>query len=517
MLSLLFPHFALLHVSAISVLGTTLRMSACCTAPTASCSGCGAESGRVHSRYVRTVVDAAVGGQNTVIKLTVRRFFCNDGTCPKTTFAEQVPQLTFRYGRSTLQLRRLREHVALALAGRAGARLTEAMAVGVSRDSMLRLVRALPDPQVGPVRVLGVDDFALKKGNVYGTVLVDVETGQAIDVLPERTADALVTWLQAHESIEVICRDRGGCYSEGATRGAPAAIQVADRWHLWSNFGKACENAVRRLRSAWVPPAPEPTPVHVPDAPNTVETVRIRELHAAVHALGDKGVKVGRIALELRIDRKTARKYLHAAVPEELIRGAIATRRTVLDDHAQFLARRWSEGCDSGEKLHAELAERGITVSERTVRRFLNRMRADAAPTTKPPIPKVREVTTLVLTRPSALSEDDTTLAEQLRDRCPDLDVVFGLAEAFGEMLVDRTGKDNLEDWAKSATTSGVTELANFAAGLGKDWDAVLAGLSLPWSSGVIEGHVNRIKMLKRQMFGRAKPDLLRKRVLLAN
>jgi transposase len=280
---------------------------------------------------------------------------------------------------------------------------------------------------------------------------------------------------------------------EGALRGAPAAVQVADRWHLWSNFGKVTDSAVRRLRPGWIPPAPEPGPIRIPSAPDTTETARIRERHAAVHALGDRGVKVGRIAEELRLDRETAPKYLRAMTPEELIRGSVATRRTVLDDHAAFLARRWSEGCDSGEKLHRELAEHGVIVSERTVRRFLVRMRADTAPTAKPPMPKVREAATLVLTHPDALTEDDKTLAKALRDRCPELNTVARLAESFAEMLVNRTGKKNLETWVGNAEASGIPELATFATGLRKDWAAVLAGLTLPWNSGPVEEHVNRI------------------------
>lgn len=516
LLALLFPHFTLLHVSAISALGPTLRISASCSTRAAACAGCGTESSRVHSRYERRVTDAAVGGQQTVIKLTVRRFFCDVAACVKRTFAEQVPELTFRYGRSTLQLRRLREHVALALAGRAGARLTEAMAIGLGKDAMIRLIRALPDPPAGIVRVLGVDDFALNKGNVYGTVLVDIESHRVVDVLPERSAEALSRWLLDRRGTEVICRDRAGCYSEGASRGAPAAVQVADRWHLWSNLCKAVENAVRRLRADWIPPTPEAVPPVLPAPPDTAEAQRVRECYAAVQHLGEKGVKVGRIAEELRLDRKTVRKYLQAASAEELVRGARAARRTALDEHAEFLARRWSEGCDSGEKLHQELAERGVTVSERTVRRFLVRMRDAVVPGAKSPTPKVKEVATLVLTHPSALTDEDKALAHELRERCPELDHVARLAESFAVMLVNRTGSSDLAAWAGAAEASDIRELASFAAGLRKDWNAVLAGLSLPWNSGQVEGHVNRIKMLKRQMFGRALPDLLRKRVLLS-
>jgi hypothetical protein len=155
-------------------------------------------------------------------------------------------------------------------------------------------------------------------------------------------------------------------YSEGATCGAPAATQVADRWHLWSNIGDAIEDIVRRLRSQWNPPAPEPARLRIPSQVDGPLAENIPERFAAVHALGDKGMAVGRIAEQLRIDRRTARKYLKAAEPEELITGVVASRRTVLDDHAEILARPWSEGCDSGELLHrgwSSAASRSATVS----------------------------------------------------------------------------------------------------------------------------------------------------------
>lgn len=203
---------------------------------------------------------------------------------------------------------------------------------------------------------------------------------------------------------------------------------------------------------------------------------------------------------------------MNAATPEELI-GSSTGRQSSLDAH--YLTARWAEGCRSTSLLHQELADRGLKVSERTVRRFLLCLKEGAEPTARPLTPKNREVTTMILRHPDDLPEDDRVAVKELRDRCDDLNTACVLITRFAEMLTTRSGPDKLEDWVHDAEASGLPELHGFATGLRKDFDAVMAGLSLHWSSGAVEGHVNRTKMLKRQMFGRAKPDLLRKRVLL--
>ncbi|MFI1259138.1 transposase [Streptomyces netropsis] len=247
---------------------------------------------------------------------------------------------------------------------------------------MLRLIRALPDPEVSPVRVLGVDDFALKRGHHYGTVLIDMENRRPVGLLPERSADALADWLTRHPGVEVICRDRARYYAEGADQGAADAVQVADRFHLWQNLGDAAERLVARLRPQWTPPPPENPQVTVPEKPEGLRAQRIRERHAAVHALKNKGMGIGGIVTELGLDPKTVRKNMLAATADELIGSSPTGRQSSLDGHAAYLAARWTEGSTSTSRLHRELADRGLTVSERTVRRF----RCGSRRTPNPPL-----------------------------------------------------------------------------------------------------------------------------------
>jgi transposase len=458
-----------------------------------------------------------------VLVLSVRRLFCNNQRCQRRTFAEQVEGLTVRYGRRTPLLRGLLEQPAVALAGRAGARLAQVLQVPTSRSTLLRLLMALPDPEHATVtpRVLGVDDFALRRGQVYGTVLIDCETGKPVELLAGREAKPLADWLTAHPRVEVICWERSGAYADGARSGAPGAMQVADRFHLWQNLGKAVERVVARHRGCLRPAASEPsqpTPSPPPDQEQPVGQFaeRARRRHKLVHDLLAQGHAKRAIARQLGWGFHTVQRYARAQSWQELVDGKWQRHRpSKLDPFKPHLRQRFQAGCSNAAALHREIVALGYPGSYALVRDYLERYRRHPNPIAPPP-PTVRQVTGWLLRHPDRLSEDAHLHLKAILEGCPELRAAAEHIRRFGEMLTTLDGH-KLPAWiaAVRATADGLPGLGSFAAGPEHDLDAVTCGLTTRWSSGPIEGRVNHIKMVKRQMFGRAGLPLLRKRVLL--
>ena len=535
LLTALFPHLAGLRLHRVEDAGDSVVISASSRAGEASCPGCGTSSARVHGGYTRTVADGAAGGRPLLIALRVRRFRCLQDQCPVVTFAEQADGMTVRYRRRSVPLLGMLAGFGLELAGRAGARLAGTLGIAVHPSTVLRLVAALPEPEITTApEILGVDDFALRKGHVYGTVLVDMRSGDVVDLLPDREAATVESWLKAHPGAQVICRDRAGAYAEGARDGAPDAIQVADRWHLWHNLAGHAEKTVTRhhacLKDTGGADSGDAqdtgTGQVVPQAPpdGTLDAcgrerrlvARTRERYAEIRGRLDAGQSLGAISRATGLDRKTVQRFARASGVDELLVKA-TSRDSRLDEFKPYLHQRWNDGIHDAALLHAELRERGWTGSVQTVRRYVAPFRqAAAAPPPPPPVPETRQITRWLLTRPEHLQPDEQAQVNDIKQRCPHIAALAAHVTSFAEMMTARTGSRDLDGWLAAVDASdGQPDLRSFATGIRADLQAVINALTLPWNSGKVEGTVNKIKMLKRQMYGRAGFALLRKRVIL--
>ncbi|MFB8181912.1 ISL3 family transposase [Streptomyces sp. NPDC055966] len=328
-----------------------------------TCPDCRGSSDRVHDSYQRRLKDLPLAGQSVVIHLTVRRFLCGTADCPRRTFAEPFAQLTDPYACCTSRLGHILERVGLALAGWAGARPTAQLGFRVGRMTLLRRVMALPDPQPGTPRVLGVDDFATRRGQTYSTVLTCGGTHRVVDVLPTRESGPLAAWLTTHPGVEIICRDRAGAYAEGARLGAPTTIQVADRFHPCQGIGRAVKTCVAAHRECLnAPTSPEKADIkarshdsaRVGPAPDGRRAQRKKAAHALIHELLAQGRSRRAIARHLGWGLNTILRYARAATWEDTLRNN-RPRPSLLDPYKPYLERRFAAGHTNVTRLHHEL------------------------------------------------------------------------------------------------------------------------------------------------------------------
>jgi hypothetical protein len=409
--------------------------------------------------------------------------------------------LTVRHGRRTAPAEQAVQEVGMALGGRAGARLVDRVAVPVSRSTLLRVVRRVPDPVVTTPRVLGVDEFAKRRGHRYATILVDMETGRPVDVLPDREADTFAAWLRAHPGVKVICRDRAGGYAEGATTGAPDAVQVADRWHLMHNLSEAMRKVVaahrRCLRTTSTPDAggdPQPADDAPPAQAEGRRAANTRSRHVAVHQLLTQGTALKAISRQLQINVKTVRRYARAQNPEQLLSPNPPTGRDVLGTFKPYPHARLQEEPTAGNAtLLEEIRARGYRGSLRTLREYLAQLRRQASkPPPLPPVPSARQLTSWIMRPDEKLNDADRLGLKAACAACPELATLTELAHGFNELVRTREGA-RLEEWINKATSGPFPEVRGFAKGLYGDFDAVKAGLTLRWSSGKVEGNVTRV------------------------
>jgi transposase len=440
----------------------------------------------------------------------------------------------------------------VALGGEAGARLATALAMPTSPDTLLRLIRSLPLAAPEEPRIIGLDEWAWRKGVRYGTMIVDLERHRVAALLPERDADQVAAWLAAYPDITVVSRDRSATYADAATRGAPQAIQVADRFHVIRNLGEALETFLLHKRAhlkeaaavAAAALAPRPAVLggieeiypgkHTSARPQLwrqraeEESLRKHARYVAayevVQDLHAKGADIADIARRVGVSRRTVYRYLSLDGPPERKR---PVRRPSPERVAweAYIARRWEEGCRNGRRLWREARAAGYKCGERNVARFVAQLRQES-PQRRPTStssqavssvqgPTARHVSLLFLRRPTSLTTEQATYLKHLCQCDEAVGTAYALAQDFARLLREREGV-RLDAWIETAGESGIEELRRFALGLQDDYAAVRAGLTLEYSNGQTEGQIHRLKLVRRSMYGRGKFDLLAQRVMQA-
>lgn len=534
--SILFPASPDIVIDEMILEGNVLIFSLRATRRPVPCPECSFPSTHVHGCSIRKPADLPCLEYAVRFHLRVRRFLCQNSGCRRKTFAEPFPDLLVAHARRTIRQTNLLRELAFALGGKPAARVAETFECSVSRDTLLRLLRRSSLAPMPVPHVLGLDDWAWRKGRRYGTILCDLERHLPVDLLPDRNADTVVAWLAAHPGVQIISRDRSSDYAEAARRGAPQALQVADRFHLIKNLGDDLETVLKRYRNCFRFPHAQATSANFdqtqgelplahdirPVPTKQAEKIRLahreerRQRYEHIVALTQQGLTIGEIAAGLLISRRTVERFLATeAFPEKKRR---RKEKTKLDSYRPYLFERWQAGDQNATHLYQQITKRGYQGSYASVSASIRCLRKGVSLAEIPLPAPVRQLSPkqvhfLFLRNPTDLKLEERSDLEEILSRSADLASLYQLVQHFREMLHTRRD-DQLNEWIEQALKSPCREIQTFALGLRKDWDAVRAAFTVEWSNGMVEGHVNRLKLIKRQMYGRANFDLLRLRVL---
>ena len=479
------------------------------------CPGCGTSSERIHSRYLRRVADLPLAGRPVRLVVVARRFRCGADLCGRRIFAERFEDgVLAPWARRTGRLDYVIHHLGLALGGRPAASFARRLMLPVSNDTLLRVVRRRGSSSFAPPTVVGIDDWAWRRNQRYGTIICDLERRKTIALLPDREPATAEAWLCGQPQISVVARDRGGGYALAAAKALPNATQVADRWHLMENASRAFLDAVqksmRQIRAAIGATTINPSLLTAAERIQYEGYLRREEANAAILGLAKDGVSIKEIVRRTGYSRGLVRNVLRGRRSD-----VFRARESSLEPHLQWLDAQWAAHFRNGAELWRHLKRQGFRGSLRVVTEWATRRRRaeKAEAHSLRQIPSARTIARLLTISRDTLSKSETVTVAVIEDQVPLLVEAREIIAGFHDMI-RRKSQPNLDPWLDQARASLV---ASFANGVIKDKAAVGAAIDSPWSNGQTEGQITKLKLVKRQMYGRGKLDLLQARMLGAN
>jgi len=480
-------------------------------AVSSACPGCGTQSGRVHSHYRRHLADLPIAGRPVRVMVLARRFYCVAVLCGRRVFTERfAPDVLAPWARRTARLDHLVHHLGLALGGRPAASFARRLMVPVSKDTLLRVVRRRGSQGSLPPKVIGIDDWAWRRNQRYGTLICDLERRKTIALLPDREPATAEAWLSGQPQIALIARDRGGGYGLAATKACPEAVQVADRWHLMENASRAFLDAVRKsmrqIRIAIGAATINPSLLTAAERLQYEGYLRREEDNAAILGLVKDGLSIKEIVRRTGHSRGVVRKILRGQRSD-----VFRSRESSLELYLPWLDARWAAGDRNGAALWRQLQEQGFRGSLRVVTEWATRRRqADKTANALTRAPAARTIARLLTIGRDRLSKPETITVAAVEGGVPLLIEAREIIAAF-QAMIRRRALETFDPWVEQARSSLV---ASFANGILKDKAAVIAAITSPWSNGQTEGQITKLKLVKRQMYGRGKIDLLQARVI---
>ncbi len=523
-------------IDQVQITETGLHIAVVATHPTSRCPLCSKESSSIHSSYRRSVRDVSCGGRQVQLALTVRKFFCRNALCPRKVFTERMPQFVEPWARMTIRHCQALQSIGLATCGKGGARLAARLGMQTTRQTILRRIMDLPDGSAGSVVYVGIDDFAFRRGYRFGTILVNLESHRVVDLLPDRRAETAARWIRQQPDVMVVSRDRGGEYASAASEGAPQAVQCADRFHVVKNLTEAVQVLLARcqaeiLTSLKTEESPQDQPCQPvisieewrPPEPAHVEKVRLARRagryarYQQVVELYKQGMPTREIAGQLGMSDRTLRDWLkRGAFPEAKRR---RKRQSSFDAFAPYVLKRWQSGERNGLAIFREIKAQGYPGTERSVYRYLKTLKQTEVRASVNPA-RIRKYSAntagwLFVHDPATLDEGEREDLATFCQASTTLKRAYRLIQEFLTMVHKREGH-RLDAWLATIAESDLPELQSFASGVEKDKAAVKAGLTWSINNGMVEGHVTKLKLIKRQMYGKAGFALLRQRVLHA-